>query len=391
MRILFLTNLAPYPPRGGVQLRVWNIAKRVARHHEVTIGCHVWSPEEAAGLDGCGLPAVTGAIWAANWSHVAPAVRGAFRGRPPELAQYYSPVIRDLLRTSQFDLVQFEETLLAPYLDDLPRGPKTVLTLHNVHFEQGRRMAGLEGQWWRRGWRKLNAGWMRYYEPGVTARFDRAVAVTEEDRALMLRVRPRLSVDVIPNGVDTERCRPLPEPTGRNAVLFVGTMNYLPCADGAVWFVREILPILRRLQPEMELWIVGRDPTAEVRALAGPGVFVTGEVDDVKPYYERAKVTIAPLRGGGGSRLKILESMAFGRAMVSTTIGAEGLRVRHDEHILIADDCHQFAESIHSLLADSARRQSLTQNARGLVEEHYDWESLASRYLTIYDDLRHHR
>jgi glycosyltransferase involved in cell wall biosynthesis len=194
-------------------------------------------------------------------------------------------------------------------------------------------------------------------------------------------------VDVIPNGVDTHALRPLPPAEGPPALVFVGSMMYRPCVDAAVWLVREILPLVRRTHPDVAVWIVGRGPVPEVTALAGNGVFVTGEVEDVAPYYRRATLAVAPLRAGGGTRLKILEAMALGRVVVSTTVGAEGLRVDDDTHLAIADDAQSLANAIVALLNDHDHRDRLARAARALVEAEYDWDRIGASHLALYDGL----
>jgi glycosyltransferase involved in cell wall biosynthesis len=164
-------------------------------------------------------------------------------------------------------------------------------------------------------------------------------------------------------------------------------MSYLPCADGATWFCDEILPLIRGRGANAETWIVGADPPAEVTALAGPDVRVTGRVADVTPYYERSLVSVVPLRAGSGTRLKILESMALGRPVVSTTVGCAGLDVVNGEHLLIADTAAEFAEATVRLLTDRALRSRIAASARALVARRYDWDGISAHLLGIYAEL----
>jgi glycosyltransferase involved in cell wall biosynthesis len=310
-------------------------------------------------------------------------------GRPPEIAQYETRELHELVARERFDVLQVEETLLAGYAASLPSGTvtKTVLTFHNIHFVQEERIAALEPRRSSRLWRRANARLMRRHEPAMAAAFDRRIAVSEPDRALLLGTAPELAIDVLPNGVDTAALQPLGPPPTRRSIVFVGTLNYRPCIDAVLWLVGAILPILRRRRPDLEVWIVGKQPPPEVCELAGPGVFVTGYVPDVTPYYARAAVAVAPLRAGGGSRLKILEAMALGRPVVSTTIGAEGLDVTTEIDIMLADDAVAFAAAIARLLTEGEACRALVNNARRLVTSRYDWTAIASRQLEIYDEL----
>jgi glycosyltransferase involved in cell wall biosynthesis len=393
MRLLCLTNVVPYPPQGGVQLRVYNLLRRAARKHEITVGSHAWSDEDrdnAAALTRQGIRTVTGALTGQNWRRdLLPATRCLLGGQPPEIVQYQTPELHALVRQESFDVLQVEETLLAPYAQSLAVNTqsRTVLTFHNIHFVQSRRIAGLEPPGWRRWWVRTNALLMRRYEPSIARRFDRAIAVSEVDRKLLNRAAPDVPVDVIPNGVDSAEMAVLPDPDARPAIVFVGTLHYLPCIDAAQRLVRRILPLLRTEIPDLQVWIVGKEATPAVMALAGDGVFVESSVPDVRPYYQRASIAVVPLRAGGGSRLKILEAMSLGRSVVSTTVGAEGIDVRHGENILLADDDRQFAGAIVSLMSDAKLRRRLAANARRLVEEHYDWEAIAAAQMRIYDGV----
>ncbi len=173
----------------------------------------------------------------------------------------------------------------------------------------------------------------------------------------------------------------MPQPEHRHQVVFTGSMDWRPNQDAARYFVSAILPPLRRVRPDLECTFVGRNPPADIQLLAEvPGVHITGTVDDVRPYVERAAVYVVPLRIGGGSRLKILEALAMARAVVSTTVGAEGLEVVHNRHIVLADDPATFAASVLRLLDDPERCMNLAIEGRRLVEQLYGWDSLAKRF-----------
>jgi glycosyltransferase involved in cell wall biosynthesis len=160
--------------------------------------------------------------------------------------------------------------------------------------------------------------------------------------------------------------------------VFTGSMDWLPNEDAMTFFGREVLPLIRAKEPEVTLRIVGRAPTPPVVRLGRvPGVHVTGRVDDVRPFMQDAAVYVVPLRIGGGTRLKIFEAMAMGKAVVSTRVGAEGLPVVNERHLILADDPHEFASAVVRLLRDVNARRALESAARALVVAHYDWEGVA--------------
>src|SRR5204862_4127770 len=178
-------------------------------------------------------------------------------------------------------------------------------------------------------------------------------------------------------GVDTEYFVPPGEPAPNPHLVFTGSMDWLPNEDAMKYFCQDVLPLIRGQEPRVTLSIVGRAPTPAVKALAGDGIEVTGTVDDVRPYMKKAAAYIVPLRIGGGTRLKIFEAMSMGKAVVSTTVGAEGLPVVAGEHALIADEPQAFADAVLTLLRDTTARRRMESSARSLVVQNYDWSAVA--------------
>jgi glycosyltransferase involved in cell wall biosynthesis len=228
---------------------------------------------------------------------------------------------------------------------------------------------------------------MRRWEPRYAERFDRCIAVSDEDKSLLLSANPSLQIKIIPNGVDAKVLQPLALEVTPPALLFIGTMSYAPCIDAVAYLCDQILPHIRRELSGVELWIVGADPTPEVSALNRDGIHVTGRVKDVVPYYRRSAVSVVPLRAGGGTRLKILEAMALGRPVVSTSIGCVGLDVVDGEHLLVADNPKQFSDQVVRLLSDRTLYERIRTNARQLVVNRYDWDIIVGQLLDAYYEI----
>jgi glycosyltransferase involved in cell wall biosynthesis len=205
--------------------------------------------------------------------------------------------------------------------------------------------------------------------------------VSDADRESFARLYPgaiRQPVHVIPTGVDTDFYRPAPSPPASRGLVFTGSMDWLPNEDAMIWFCRDVLPLIRAQEPQTTLTIVGRAPTPQVVRLGREaGITVTGTVDDIRPYVGSAAVYIVPLRIGGGTRLKIFEAMSMGKAVVSTSVGAEGLPVNDGEHLVLADEPAAFAASVVQLMRDVDRRRMLERAARKLVLDRYDWSAVA--------------
>jgi glycosyltransferase involved in cell wall biosynthesis len=262
----------------------------------------------------------------------------------------------------------------------------SILFTHNVEAEIWRRHAetatGLPMKsLLRRQWQR-----MLRFERQALARFDLVLAVSDADGCTFQRLYPhalRAPVHVVQTGVDTEYFRPVPaRAPGRPAhLVFTGSMDWLPNEDGMQYFVRDILPLIRQQAPEVTLSIIGRSPTPAVRRLGlEAGIEVTGRVDDVRPHIAAGAIYVVPLRIGGGTRLKIFEAMSMGKAVVSTTIGAEGLPVTDGTDIVLADEPAAFADAVVRLVRDAAARQQLEAAARRLVVDRYDWSAVAQDF-----------
>jgi sugar transferase (PEP-CTERM/EpsH1 system associated) len=398
MRILFINDNLPYPPISGDQIRVYNLIRRIARHHEVVLAAVVGPDENdkaAEHMREFCFRVETGIKRPRHQVTYLPGfLRSLIAGIPLEFSVQYSrelaTKIRDIASKMEFDIVHVEQSLMAPYMENLPLGGhyKSILALQNIASQQFGKIARINVNTEDRLRSKIYSWQMSHWEPRCAGQFDECVTVSEPDRRLLLAANADLHVEVVPNGVDTHKYQPLAiEDISQPSVLLIGSMSYAPCVDAALYFCNQILPRIQRALGKVQLWIVGANPVPEVVALAGENVHVTGRVEDVVPYYQRCAVSVVPLRAGGGTRLKILEAMALGRPVVSTSIGCEGLEVRDGEHLLIADKPEAFAAKVVQLITDVDMYRRLTTIARELVVTHYDWDAIASHLLQLYVEL----
>ncbi len=397
MRILWLKSDLLLPLDKGGKLRTWHLMRHLARHHEITYLAFREPAQPAADIEG--MHAV-----AAHVETIARAdpAKGTLRfyadaamhlvdPLPYVVAKYRSHAFRQrleaLLAEHTFDLVVCDFLFPAVNLPKRLPCPAVIFT-HNVESEIWRRHADtkrgaigkrLYGTQYRR---------MLRYEERTLARFDGVLAVSDADRETFAQRYPgaiKRPVHVVPTGVDTEYFAPNPpavgsrQPAAANSnLIFTGSMDWLPNEDAMLHFCRDVLPLIRAEEPGTTLTIVGRTPTPAVKKLADdPAVTVTGRVDDVRPYMREAAVYIVPLRIGGGTRLKIFEAMAMAKAVVSTTIGAEGLPVTSGVNAILADEPPDFARAVVALLRDEQRRGQIEAAARTLVVERYDWSAVA--------------
>jgi glycosyltransferase involved in cell wall biosynthesis len=266
---------------------------------------------------------------------------------------------------------------------DLPFAPR-ILFQHNVesviferHYRE--RKLGPGKAYLYLQWRKLLA-----YEGQAAHWFDHNIMVSDEDVATMDKLYGAKNCSSIPTGVDGDFYKPTGQEGPGHDLVFTGSMDWLPNVDGITWFAREILPLLRKELP-VKVWVVGRKPAPEVKALADKNadIEVTGTVDDVRPYMGRARVYIVPLRIGGGTRMKIFEAMAMALPVVSTRIGAEGLPLTDGKDIALADEPADFAARILQLLRNQEQRRALGAAGRTLVTEKFSHEGVARRFTEI--------
>lgn len=262
----------------------------------------------------------------------------------------------------------------------------TVLFQHNVeamiwkrHYKVQRNP--VKKAFLRREWRKTRA-----YERDTCRRFDLVVAVSAEDRHIMQREYSAEAVVDVSTGVDTEYFRPSGEhPTRAHSLVFTGSMDWLPNDDAIRFFTEQILPCVREALPDVKLTVVGRNPTPALLALArrDPSVTVTGRVDDVRPFMERAAAYVIPLRIGGGTRLKVYEAMAMEKPVISTTVGAEGLPVEDGIELLLSDDPRQFADMVIHVLSDAEFARGLGERGAAKVREHFGWQGVAAEFGSV--------
>jgi polysaccharide biosynthesis protein PslH len=391
MNVIWLTYGLP-SLTSGAALRDLHLLAHVRRRHRVHLLTVLEHPPAAGaradmaslcdGWDWVAMRQERGwrrwRAWGEHWAHAHPIATWAYCPRAME------DKLRALVHREAVDLVQIEHSFLAPYARALERARcRVVLDFHNYGQAQYRSMLGMQmGHAERLAW--LAKAWsMRGWEAGFAARADRCFAVSPTEARALSEVAGR-PVELLPNGVDTTTLRPLP-PTPGHRLLFVGNLRYPPNRDAVTWLAREILPLVRRQIADVHLTVVGDDDGRA--AVVAPGVTCVGQVDDVKPHYQRAQVVVAPLRAGGGTRIKILEAMALGRPVVSTGLGCAGLSVTSGHDILIGETPAALADAIVRLLSDANIGARIADRARALVERDYDWGDIGQRLIAAYDRL----
>lgn len=385
MKILYISYDPPYFPGGtGGETRQYNLVKKLADHHEFHYVGPRFEGERLKILEQFFRKIIMpGPI--TFFGRVCRFFVKRLGYRHPKLVQQYEwhritlmPLIRDALATEHYDLIHVEHTNIAHWLYGLDSKVPKIMSSHNVktiiwerYYQNAK---GFERRQFYRDYCRL-----REYESTYLRDYDCVIAVSETDRDTFREfTQDTVPLCVVPNGCDTDYFRPIEQIADQFELIFTGTMYYRPNIEAMHYFCQEIFPrILIRL-PRCRLKIVGNKPPQEVKALEKQGnIEVTGFVPDVRPYMASAAVVVVPLVSGSGTRLKILEAMGMGKAVVSTTVGAEGIDYSNGGDILIADDPESFAENIMALLVDGPKREMLGKNARALAEEKYSWNASA--------------
>lgn len=383
LNVLIVSAQFPYPPRSGFAMRVYHLARRLAERHDVTLLAYA-RPHEREGVE-----ALRGEMRVEAVERAAPAA-AATRAR--QAASLASPCpyacrkvhsrelqarIEALCARERFDVVQLESSLLCTFA--VPGALPLVIDEHNVESEVFARMRAGERSLPRRAFNRLEAVRFARFERRWWARAAGCVVTSERDARAVRAHAPGTPVAVVPNGVDLDAFRPSAGPGEPRTVVFNGILDYRPNLDAAHHLADDVWPRVLARIPDARLTIVGRGHPRDIARLRRPGVVVTGEVPDVRPYLDRAAVVAVPVRIGGGTRLKVVEGLAAGRAMVSTALGCEGVRVRAGEHLLVADDAGAFADAVVRLFEDPALGRALGAAGRRLVEREYSWDLAAGR------------
>jgi len=394
MDILFLSTWFPYPPDNGSKLRVAHLLRALARAHQVSLVSFAFGtarPDEADDLRAlCRevhvVPADPFAVNRAGSLRTFLSVRPV-ASRPIEGMRR---LVTDVMHANRFDVVIASTEMMADYALQAPPSTARILEEHNsmTRWMRERYAAQTDPLQQLRCW----ASWQkrRRYERRFYRHFDLITMVSEADHVTTVNSvgAQRVPVDVVPNGVDCSYNRSGLTKAHPRRLVYNGSLTYSANYDAMRWFLAESYPRIKARIPEVSLTITGSTRGVDLDALSlNDSVRLTGFVDDVRWPVSEAAVCVIPLRQGGGTRIKILEAMALGTPVVSTTKGAEGLAVADGEHLLLADDPEAFAMRTVELLQSPGLRERLAANARRLVEERYDWGQIGERFVSLVEEV----
>ena len=394
MKILFLSPTVPFPLTDGGRIRVFNLLKQIATKNSVTLLALETQPPDTEGIAqlqqlGIQVHLVPNAPTLPPVSF-GTLLKGFLRQQPITVARYDLPAYRqkfkELLATETFDLVHYEMFHTAQFYTEthLPG----VLSQQNVDSEIWRRLCGeTANPFYKFAYWTQQLAFQRY-ERVLSPKFDAVTCTSDIDAAVFQQHCAEDLIEIIPNGVDVTHYLPDFSAEAPAHLIYIGSMDWYPNEDAVGFFADEGLPRIQERVPDVRFSIVGGNPSARVQKLAErKGIVVTGRVPEIKPYFAEATVFVVPLRIGSGTRLKILEALAMGKAIVSTSVGAEGLDLKDGEEIFIADAPIAFADAVTRLLTDAPLRRRMGEKGRARVERDYDWQSIGEKLHTLYTKI----
>jgi polysaccharide biosynthesis protein PslH len=391
--ILCVSQMPASPPRFGAQARMHGLMTQLARRHDLTAAMLVGDEFDIEECRRAMQAYCRDVVLVPNpnarkgLAKRLLQIRSLASTRSFERLQMAVPAFQraldQVLRTKRFDLVNLEFSFLGDCdLRQAPPGervPLLVVDSHNIDYDLARQYASASSSLARRlfagaNWRKLRREELETYRGA-----DGVYLCSAVDEGRLLDEVPGIRTAVIPNAADVEYYQPRPTdpPPDGHTVIYFGLLSYIPNVDGVIHFVRDIWPRVAEAHPEARCKIIGGGAPASLLALAGPRVQLTGFVSDLRPLLATAAAVVVPLRLGGGTRLKIVEGMAMGKAIVSTTLGAQGIEAVPGRDLLIEDEPAAFADAVNRLLAEPSLAARIGQSARQLVVERYAWSGAA--------------
>lgn len=395
MKILVLSPTFPLPAQSGAKRRIYHTIKELSKRNEIHLISLV---QEEAELE-CReeLEKICESVYPVKQkSNRFTIVRSVLSRYPYRVIKFgnqaFSSELRNVVEDIQFDIIWVNFMNTGIYLDhQLVSDKLIVLDQHNVDELVWRRFSENSDNFLPRAFGKLNARKHIRLRNNLLPFFDVILSVCREDADFMKQVTSReTEIWTVPNGVDINYFKPRQDrfTNESKVILFCGSMDVKMNIDAVTRFAENVFPEIKQRVPEAEFWVVGKDPVSKVRKLSNrDGIKVTGTVNDVRAYYNKAALFVAPFRFGGGTKLKILESMAMGVPIVSTNVGIQGINVKDGENVILANDADVFVDKVVYLLSDRDKQKYLSENAMKLAKERYSWENIISevekKLLTI--------
>ncbi len=399
MNILFLSLENPIPPNGGHHIRTFNILKLLSEHNDIYFVALAGSAEELNYKDELkqyckSVDIVVNHKNTSKLRLVLGIINNFFSPLPYVAQKYLSreiiSKIEYLFENNKIDIIHFDMLPLAIYYDYLKNMP-TILTNHNVESLRLYRWGKLEKNILKKVYLFYQAFKLKRFEQKMCPKFDRCIVVSEYDKEVLLSMYKEKidNLSVIPNGVDIGYYMSQKQMPVKNHVLWIGGMRGPYSSDAVDYFLEEIFPLVKSEVPDASFIFIGKSPTNQLIKASNDyeNVQALGFVDDIRPFLDSCSVFIAPIRSGSGTKIKVLNALAFAKPVVTTSIGAEGINLITGENCIIADSPVDFAESLIYLLRNSKVAKEMGVKGRTLIEQYYDWQVIGRDMDSLYRDV----
>jgi glycosyltransferase involved in cell wall biosynthesis len=390
MKVLMLTPYLPFPPFSGGQTRSYNLIKNLSKKHEITLFSLIKDDEEKKNIKElekyCKVRVFKRSKTPWTLRNILKTGFGLYpflviRNLVPEEKE----AVAKELSNEKYDLIHAETFYVMPHI---PATSIPILMVEQTieysvykHFVEDQAPFFIRPLLW------IDVLKLKYWETKIWKRADKVVAMSDSDRKSMISLVPNLKIDTVPNGIDVEYfSKERPEEKGSPKVLYVGNFKWLQNVEAVQVLLSEVFPKILAKVPNAKLWIVGQYIPDEIKAKAGKDIQITEAIPDIREAYLNATVLVTPIKGPGGTRLKILEAMASALPVVTTSVGAEGLDVVNGKHALIADDMDKLADLAVRVIKDKSLAAKLGDNERKFVIENYRWQISADRLDSIYKE-----
>lgn len=393
MKILMLTPYLPYPLWSGGQIRTYNLLKNLAQKHEITLFSFIRDENENRFkkqlLKFCKRVETFRRRPAWSWKNI---ILAGFTPFPFLVSIYYSKTLQKAiaaeLASNHYDLIHAETFYVMP---NIPKSSVPVLLVEQTieflvyqHFVENVFLPI-------RLLLSLDVIKIKFWEEYYWKKAQKVVAMSSADKDVMQKEINNLDVDIVPNGVDTQEFFRIEKKKGKgNIILFVGNFKWLQNKEAVILLVEKIFPLIKRKIPDAKLWIVGRYPSNRIKNYQSKHIKISENIKDIKLAYAKSDILLAPLYGPGGTRYKILEAMASGLPVVTTSRGIEGLDAKDGEDVLVCDDPEKLAYSTVSVLTDKNLYLKLAKNGKQLVANFYDWKTISEKLDALYEEVGKH-
>lgn len=404
MNILWISHLIPYPPKGGVLQRSFNLLREISKSNIIYLVAlnqkallptaqdieRALSALKKYCYDICVIQLPSDKSLLSKYTLI---FKSLFTKKPYTVNWNYSTdmqnTISKVIKEFKPALIHYDTIGLAEYFQHNKKSIPQVLNHHNVESYMMLRRAKKERNFFRKLYFYQEARKIERYEKTVCKLFQLNLVVSHEEQSILKETVPEARIDIVPNGVDTSYFVPHDEVSDDETLIFAGSMNWYPNKDAMLFFADEIWPLLKKRRPTIKMIVVGQSPPRKLLKLSkkDPHFVVTGYVDDVRSYFNKASIYVCPIRDGGGTRLKILDALASGKPIIATSIAVEGINVTPAENIVTADTPEEFVKETLHLIDTPGRRKQLSTKGRYLAETLYDWSIIGNRLNNLYNSL----